>query len=191
MEFKSVTEEPTQKSERQRRSFNTGTTVDASVGVIWDGNSSYTHMTFESGSDQEVRVRVLESGADHNSSMDLSIDGEWEAKALAQAMEWAAQRILRPKQQLTHEQARAFLDALCGTETLEGGDRRPKSRAAHTHLAAVLGLGQLPTDANLVSGWNVDPGGRVRGVAGYLIAAGHALLSAIEHEEEKLQNPSL
>jgi len=107
-------------------------------------------------------------------------------------MEWAAQRILREKQpQLTHEQARAFLDALCGKEVLEGGEARPKSRAAHTHLAAVLGLGQLPTDAKLRVDWDVDPRGRVRGVAEYLIAAGHALLEAIAHEKEELLNPRL
>ncbi|EPX65322.1 light-independent protochlorophyllide reductase N subunit [Cystobacter fuscus DSM 2262] len=135
---------------------------------------------------------MQESGPNHGSKLEIFIEGEWEANAMARAMEWAAQRILREKQaQLTHEQARAFLEALCGTEVLEGGERRPKSRAVHTHLAAVLGLDRLPPDAKLSAGWDVDPGGRVQGVADYLIAAGLALADALEHERDRLLNQRL
>lgn len=82
------------------------------------------------------------------------------------------------KPDVSDRQAVAFYEALLGDEVVGvAGDEpqtTPRSRAARTHLEAVLGVGLLPyiPTRNLGHGVTVD---RLHAVADYLEAAGMSL----------------
>ncbi len=82
--------------------------------------------------------------------------------------------------EITKEQAKAFLNAVCGWEEIADQQSRPKSPHAWTHLEAILGYSNVPTtDAIYLLGTQKP---KLHRFAEYLICVGERLLEIAQEK---------